>query len=596
MYRNLHDAKDMTTDATRYPKGYAGLPPRQGLLPDELLSQFDGDFFRMNQKQVDKSDIIMRMLLEVTHEALLDAGLDVAALRGSRTGVYVGHCFSDWLSTSRTDPKLTGYEIVNGAHSMIANRLSFFFDFKGPSLVIDTACSSSATALHSANRDLAAGLIDRAVVAGASLTLDPQTNRLFHSFNMLSPTGRCHSFDTRADGYCRSEALVAVVLEASHAPMGYGRLAAVSINSDGAKSEGITYPSRVSQAKNALEAFARSGVSPRDIGYVEAHGTGTVAGDREELAGLQSVFYPSAPRNAELSRVGTELDVARTPTEHDVTSALPDVTDGSGRERSRTPSDGAPRHIPIGSIKSNLGHTEGASGLVSLVKILMMYEGKTLLPNLHYEKTEHHELKTGFFEVPTAPTPWTPKPACVSNYGFGGSNAFFIMVPTPDAAFADAPACATATPFTFGNTPTAPPLDPEWAARQIAANNHLLYAYRNGEPCTARDKVAYVFGGQGAQWHKMGQSLLESSPTFRATIERCDAHLKAYGVTEVSLLDLYVPDRSKRSHRPSPGTVAAWRRCSVRVSAHLCSLRALVCAAATPTALSGMTRATRPSA
>lgn len=198
MFTNLHDAVDMTTDATRYPTGYAGLPPRQGLLPDELLSNFDAGFFRMNQKQVDKADIIMRMLLEVTHEALLDAGLDVASLRGSRTGVYVGHCFSDWLSTSRCDPKLTGYEIVNGAHSMMANRLSFYFDFKGPSLVIDTACSSSSTALHSAHRDLKAGIIDRAIVAGASLTLDPQTNMLFNSFNMLSPTGACHSFDTRA--------------------------------------------------------------------------------------------------------------------------------------------------------------------------------------------------------------------------------------------------------------------------------------------------------------------------------------------------------------------------------------------------------------
>ena len=358
----------------------------------------------------------------------------------------------------------------------------------------------------------------------------------------------------RQDGYCRSEAIVAIVIEATSTPMGYCRLAGVSINSDGSKSEGITYPSRHSQAANALEAFYNSGLSPRDIGYVEAHGTGTVAGDREELAGLHQVFYgssrtstPSSSRrnSSMLSRIPTELDV----TDPQEEAARPRLPSDSNSNESTPPL--SPRAIPIGSVKSNLGHTEGASGLVSMVKVLMMYEQRTLLPNLHYKETAHTELAGGFFAVPTSPAPWEPAPACVSNYGFGGSNAFFILDPgqtamgPPVIPSADVTTDVAARlvglrrPLTFSNSPTAPPIDSEWAARQIASNNHLLYTHRNGEPCTPRQKVCYVFGGQGAQWAGMGKALLASSDIFRKTVERCDAHLTEHGATEISLLDLF---------------------------------------------------------
>ena len=161
------------------------LPSRTGTL--ETIDRFDHDFFKISNKQCEKTDIIIRLLLECSQEALMDAKLPIAQLKGSQTGVYVGHCFSDFLSRSTQDAELSGYELVNGAHCMAANRISFTYDFRGPSLAIDTACSSSLVALHQARQDLRCGIIDRAVVCGASLTLDPAKNATFNAFNMLSP-------------------------------------------------------------------------------------------------------------------------------------------------------------------------------------------------------------------------------------------------------------------------------------------------------------------------------------------------------------------------------------------------------------------------
>ncbi len=129
-FENLKDGVDMTSQNVRYPEGYLGLPPRAGTLPS--IDRFDQDFFHFSTKQVEKMDIAIRLLLEVTHEALLDAQLPIESLRGSNTGVYVGHCFSDFLSRTTYDPSLTGYELVNGAHTMAANKISYFYDLKGP--------------------------------------------------------------------------------------------------------------------------------------------------------------------------------------------------------------------------------------------------------------------------------------------------------------------------------------------------------------------------------------------------------------------------------------------------------------------------------
>ena len=237
-------------------------------------------------------DIGIRLLLEVTQEALMDARLDIAALRGTNTGVYVGHCFSDYLGQTSRDKTLTGYELVNGAHTMAANKISFFYDLRGPSIVYDTACSSSLVALNAAVRDLRAGTVDRAIVGGVSVTLDPAKNAVFNAFTMFSPDGCCYAFDERANGYCRSEGIATIILEREDVCTGgICRVLGTSVNSDGFKTKGITYPSGAQQHANAILALAQADVHPDSIGYIEAHGTDTTAGDAQELTGFTRVFY-----------------------------------------------------------------------------------------------------------------------------------------------------------------------------------------------------------------------------------------------------------------------------------------------------------------
>lgn len=518
-YENLRDGVDMTSPTKRYPEGYMGLPPRTGTLKE--IDRFDQDFFHFSTKQTEKMDIVVRMLLEVTHEALMDARLSVASLRGSRTGVYVGHCFSDYLNRSTNDPKLTGYELVNGAHTMAANKISFFYNLKGPSMAIDTACSSSLVALHQARMDVANGIVDRAIVSGVSLTIDPKKNGTFNAFTMLSPDGRCYTFDTRANGYCRSEGIVTVIIESAKVrPGGICQLLGTSVNSDGYKEKGITFPSGVDQAENARCAFRSSGVDPSSITYVEAHGTGTVAGDKQELLGLSEVFYG------------------------------PDYSGATGEEVKT-------RGIPIGSIKSCMGHAEGASGLVSLVKCLVMYENKQLLPNQNFIRTEHVPLLDGRFTVQTALEPWCCGNACISNYGFGGTNAFAVVGPGNVSYVSPTPALKPASPQSGSDAPLSPSasladlanlnsadsaesdlcfsnasatdfsaVSKAWMLDQVKLGNDVGFRYRAGKSKRVCSKVCFLYGGQGSQWPSMGQRLYRESPAFKETIARLSGYLK----------------------------------------------------------------------
>ena len=487
----------MTTPTQRYPEGYRDLPPRTGTIPD--IASFDKDFFKFNTKQVEKMDIGIRLMLEVTHEALMDARIDINALRGSNTGVYVGHCFSDYLGQVSRDKTLTGYELVNGAHAMAANKLSFQYDLKGPSMVFDTACSSSLVALDAAMRDMENGTIDRAIVGGISITLDPAKNATFNAFTMLSPTGSCYSFDERANGYCRSEGIACLVLEregqTNVAPA--CKVLATSVNSDGFKEKGITYPSGTQQYENAKMAFRRAGVSPDTIGYIEAHGTGTVAGDSQELGGFDRLFYGE---------------------------------------------DAVPRAIPIGSVKSNMGHAEGASGLMSVIKCIGMYEHRKLFPNANFVSSAHEQIVSNKFNVVEETVDWDPTNTCISNYGFGGTNAFAILgvgetvSPLPPPAPRDLPS------NWFGNILDGDPKRnwTQWFADQIALGNDTGFKYRNGvRQMRSADKIVFLYGGQGSQWNGMGKSLYGTNATFTATIDRLGAYLNTVDPT-IDLTALYV--------------------------------------------------------
>ncbi|MFO3797625.1 MAG: polyketide synthase, partial [Anaerolineales bacterium] len=265
----------------------------------------------------------LRLLLECTFEAMNDAGLSPADLKGSNTGVFVGGCFSDMHDyTLRNADEVLGYENTGCAHSMFANRLSFAFDWHGPSFTVDTACSSSLVALVSACKALKDGDCDYAIVGGASITLRPEANLAFDRLHMLSPDGACKSFDTAANGYARSEAIGVVILSRSKTTQHikcrnpYAYILGYGCNNDGFTAQGITFPNVDAQIALNTQVCRASGVDPSEISYIEAHGTGTIAGDGVELKALDTVY-----------------GLAHTPE----------------------------NPLLLGSVKSNMGHSEGAA-------------------------------------------------------------------------------------------------------------------------------------------------------------------------------------------------------------------------------------------
>jgi len=435
-YENLKDGRDMTTDETRYPSHFMGLPPRMGKLPE--INKFDNEFFQYSLKSAERMDPSIRLLLEITHEALLDARVNISGLRASKTGVYMGHCFSDYLNKIKENDDVTGHELIHSCKSMAAGKISYFYDFKGPSVCYDTACSSSLVALENAFKDLQNGTITRAVVGGISLTLDPAVNNLFNKFKMLSPDGKCFVFDDRANGYCRSEGIGVIILESSAVcSHGYATLEGIGVNSDGYIKEGITYPNKQAQIDIAEDVLCRFNIDRARIGYVEAHGTGTKAGDKNELTSIASVHKY---RNAD--------------------------------------------SLPVGSVKSNIGHCEGASGLMAIVKLLMMYEKQQIFPSINFENTSHQELLDGKLRVVTQ-NESLPEDSLVtvSNYGFTGTNAFAVLGP--------------------GNVDFTE--RPELALKDT--------------------KFAFVYNGQGSQNLNMGKQLYKESSIFRETIDRLSGYL-----------------------------------------------------------------------
>lgn len=219
----------------------------------------------------------LRLLLELTHEAIVDAGYNPVELRGSRTGCYVGVSNSETDEMWTLDPdKINGYALTGCCRAMFPNRISYTFDLRGPSYAIDTACSSSMFALAQAVAAMRAGHCDAAVVAGANLCLKPANSLNFHRLSMLSAEGRCAAFDAGGSGYVRSEATVVVLLQRrAAARRAYAAVRGARMNTDGYKVQGITYPIGDEQRRLAAETFAEARLRPQDVVYVEAHGTGT---------------------------------------------------------------------------------------------------------------------------------------------------------------------------------------------------------------------------------------------------------------------------------------------------------------------------------
>jgi acyl transferase domain-containing protein len=351
---------------------------------------FDAGLFGVSPREAVSVDPLQRLVLEVGWEALEHAGVAPDSLRGSRAGVFVGVGASDYGRLGGGDVGLLdGYSATGVALNFVANRLSFVLGLTGPSLVVDTACSSSLVAVHLAVQGLRAGECEVALAGGVNVLLAPEVSVALSQGRMLSPSGRCATFDAGADGYVRGEGCGLVVLKRLSDAVAagdevWGVIRGTAVNQDG-RSNGLTAPSGAAQADVISRALAAAGVAPAEVGYVEAHGTGTPLGDPIEVRALAGVL-------------------------------------GEGRP--------AGRPVLVGSVKTNIGHLEAAAGIAGFIKALLAVQRGAVPPHLNLaEPSPHIDWGQVPVTVPTTLTAW-PGPrriAGVSSFGFGGTNAHVIL-------------------------------------------------------------------------------------------------------------------------------------------------------------------------
>jgi phthiocerol/phenolphthiocerol synthesis type-I polyketide synthase B len=504
-----------------------------GYLTD--VAGFDAEFFEIPAGEADKMDPQQRLLLEVTQEALDDAGIPADSLAETRTGVFAGACSAEYWPIATADlTAVDAWSATGGAPSIIANRLSYFFDLRGPSVTVDTACSSSLVAVHMACQSLRSGESDTALAAGVNVLLTPAPTRSFDVAEVLSRSGGCHAFDASADGFVRSEGAGVVVLKRlSDALRDGDRVLAVvrgsAVNQDG-RSNGLMAPNPAAQMAVLRAAYADAGVDARDVDYVEAHGTGTLLGDPIEARALGTVL-------------------------------------GKGR-----PAD---RPLLIGSVKSNVGHLEAAAGIAGLAKAVLAVSRGVVPPNRDYrDPNPHIPFAKLRLKVVAEPTPWPAdaerRIAGVSSFGFGGTNAHVVIesAPQPESAVLqpDSDSVSSHPPVTTlvvsGKTTERvaalastladwmDPADPAVALEDVA---HTLNHHRSHHPVfatvCARDRAqavaglaalaegrsapgvvaphegrcrsgtVFVYSGQGSQWVGMGRRLLAEEPAFAAAVD-----------------------------------------------------------------------------
>ncbi|KAL7815980.1 polyketide synthase [Trichoderma aethiopicum] len=482
-----------------------------------------------------------RHLLECTYEALENAGLPKNAVSGSNMGVFIGGTSSDYrLGTLKEVDQIPMYDATGNHQSIQAGRISYYFNLHGPSFAADTACSSGLYALHLAVQSIRSGESDSAIVAASSLHLQPHDMVSMSLLGLFNEHGKTFAFDHRAkSGFARGEGTGCLILKPLHKALeDNDKIRSIIVNTgtnqDG-KTKGLTNPSGEAQERLIRDVYARAGISPEDTGYVEAHGTGTRAGDPIEAHSIYRVF-------------------------------------GAGRTK-RAP-------LYMGSVKSNVGHLENASGIISVIKASLMLDKGFILPNVNFEKAnEAIPLDQWNIKVPTSIRPWPRQKrfASINGFGFGGSNAHVVLEKVP-LSIADLPQdtqsnaaklfvlsahdesaakraaeqlgvyieqhpevfqkrLARDMAYTLGERRT----HFQWRIAITASSCDELANALNGIGATPavssrEPKVAFVYTGQGAQWATMGKELMESHPIFANTVRRCSDYLLEIGA-EFSLVD-----------------------------------------------------------
>lgn len=502
-----------------------------GYLDD--IASFDAEFFGMSPLEAANVDPQQRIILELTWEALEHAHIPPSSLKGKPVGVYIGSSNNDYGMLITADPaEAHPYALTGTASSIVANRVSYTFDFRGPSIAVDTACSSSVVSVHQAVRDLREGAADVAIAGGVNILATPLVTTSFGELGVLSPTGKIHAFSNDADGFIRSDGAGVLVLKRVDDALAAGDniLAVIkgsAVNSDG-HSNGLTAPNPEAQVDVLQRAYADAGVNPSEVDYIEAHGTGTILGDPIEASAIGIVL-------------------------------------GENREKT-TPT-------LLGSAKTNFGHTESAAGAAGLIKVVLAMENNTLPPSLHFtEPNRYVDFDAERIEVVEDPREWPEysgkKLAGVSGFGFGGTNAHMVVAefdPQDYDAAKQRPAqlagAAIALPVS-GLVPSrrrqaaqslaafVEKLDDDQLvplARSLAGRNHgrsravalctTTEEARNRLNMIADGKITqgvavadapaalgpvFVYSGFGSQHRKMVKDLVAAAPYFRERLEELD--------------------------------------------------------------------------
>ncbi|KAK8859936.1 ketoacyl-synt-domain-containing protein [Apiospora arundinis] len=502
------------------------------------LAAFDAPFFSLTEKEAISMDPQQRLLLECTFEALENAGVPKHTIVGKDVGVFVGGSFPEYESHCfRDTDRIPMHQATGCAYAMQSNRLSHFFDLKGPSFTTDTACSSSLVALHLACQSLRAGESSMAIVGGCHLNMLPEFWISFAKSRLFSDSGRSYSFDSRGTGFGRGEGCGMIILK----PLDQARrdndsiravIVGSGINQDG-KTPGITMPCGTAQETLMRQVYQNAGIKPSDTGFIEAHGTGTRVGDPIEATAIHNVF--GANRSA------------------------------------RDP-------LLLGSVKSNIGHLEGASGIVAVIKAAIMLERGFVLPNYDFaHPNEKIPFKDWHMKVPVNQRPWprNKKYVSVNNFGFGGTNAHVVLERLPftqrggpknDADLKDEDPGRMLFAMSANDKASLESVmkqlviyleqRPEMFQKDLmsnvaytlcqrrsllqwrvaipakrsfdlidAINSQKFVAGKENDPL----RIGFIFTGQGAQWYGMGRELYEHYPVFTKAIDYADQCLASLG-------------------------------------------------------------------